>query len=255
MPARDSPFGEHERLFGQGVWTRGTLYGRPNGYKPGTLLACRRGNSTQRERLEGRDHSHFGGRLAPEKNWETLLQAVAKVYPDHSNLRLVLIGDGPARESLQTLAAELGIAERVTFMGSVPFEEVAAYLKAANAFSFASVTETQGLVTIEAMAASLPVVAVDGSGTRDIVEHGKEGFLVENDLNALAKGLHDLLSNPRQMKQFSHNTLKKAKTFDVNQLSKQLINVYERAIQDKKEDLYVTLKTEETTEAASPSQI
>jgi glycosyltransferase involved in cell wall biosynthesis len=195
------------------------------------------------------------GRLAAEKNWETLLQAFAKVYPDHSNLRLVLIGDGPARESLQTLAAELGIAERVTFIGSVPFEEVAAYLKAADAFSFASVTETQGLVTIEAMAASLPVVAVDGSGTRDIVEDGKEGFLVENDSNALAKGIHELLSNPHQLKHFSHNALKKARTFDVNQLSKQLINVYEQAIQDKKENLYVTLKTEETTEAISPSQI
>jgi len=195
------------------------------------------------------------GRLAAEKNWETLLQAFAKVYPDHSNLRLVLIGDGPARESLQTLAAELGIVERVTFIGSVPFEEVAAYLKAADAFSFASVTETQGLVTIEAMAASLPVVAVDGSGTRDIVEDGKEGFLVENDSNALAKGIHELLSNPHQLKHFSHNALKKARTFDVNQLSKQLINVYEQAIQDKKENLYVTLKTEETTEAISPSQI
>ena len=195
------------------------------------------------------------GRLAPEKNWETLLQAFAKVYPDHSNLRLVLLGDGPARESLQTLAVELGIADRLTFIGSVPFEDVPAYLKAADAFSFASVTETQGLVTIEAMAASLPVVAVDGSGTRDIVENGKEGFLVENDSNALAKGLNDLLSNPRQMKHFSHNALRKAKTFDVNQLSKQLINVYEQAIQDKKENLYVTLNPEEVTEAISPSQI
>jgi 1,2-diacylglycerol 3-alpha-glucosyltransferase len=195
------------------------------------------------------------GRLAPEKNWETLVQAFAKVDPAHSNLRLVLIGDGPARESLQTLAAELGIADRLTFTGSVPFDEVPAYLKAADAFIFASVTETQGLVTIEAMAAGLPAVAVDGSGTRDIVEHGKEGFLVENDSNALAEGIHKLLSNPRQLKHFSHNALRKAKTFDVNQLSKQLLSVYEQAIQDKKENLYVTLNTEDTTEAISPSQI
>jgi hypothetical protein len=57
------------------------------------------------------------------------------------------------------------------------------------------------------------------------------------------------------MKRFSHNALKKAKTFDVNELSKQLISVYERSIQDKKVNLYVTLQTEETTEAVSPSQI
>jgi len=194
------------------------------------------------------------GRLAPEKNWETSLHAFAKVYLEHPNLRLVLIGDGPAKESLQTLAAELGIAEQVTFTGTIPFEEIPAYLKAADAFSFASVTETQGLVTIEAMAAGLPVVAVDGSGTRDIVEHGKQGYLVENDANALAKGLNQLLSDPGQMKRFSHNALKKAKTFDVNQLSKQIINVYEQAIQDKREERFVTLKAEEAAEAVSPSQ-
>ena len=56
------------------------------------------------------------------------------------------------------------------------------------------------------------------------------------------------------MKHFSHSALKKAKTFDVNELSKQLISVYERAIQDKKENLYVTLNTE-VTEAISPSQV
>ena len=194
------------------------------------------------------------GRLAPEKNWETLLHAFAKVYLEHPNLRLVLIGDGPAKESLQTLASELGIAEQVTFTGTIPFEEIPAYLKAADAFSFASVTETQGLVTIEAMAAGLPVVAVDGSGTRDIVEHGKQGYLVENDASALAKGINQLLSDPGQMKRFSHNALKKAKTFDVDQLSKQIINVYEQAIQDKREERFVTLKAEEAAEAVSPSQ-
>jgi len=106
------------------------------------------------------------GRLAPEKNWDILLQAFAKACVQHPDLRLVLIGDGSGRDSLQQLAAQLGIAERVTFTGALPFEEIPRYMKAADVFSFASVTETQGLVTIEAMAAGLPVVAVDGSGTR-----------------------------------------------------------------------------------------
>jgi glycosyltransferase involved in cell wall biosynthesis len=197
------------------------------------------------------------GRLAPEKNWDTLLRAFAKVYPEHPNLRLVLIGDGPARQTLEALAAELGIAEHVTFTGALPFEEVPCYLKAADAFAFASVTETQGLVTIEAMAAGLPIVAVDGSGTRDIVEHGKQGFLVANDVDALAKGIKKLLSDPDRMKRFSNNALKKANTFDVHQLGKQLIGVYEQAIQDKKENRYVRLKTEEASdeqEAISPTQ-
>ncbi len=196
------------------------------------------------------------GRLAPEKNWDTLLQAFAKVYPEHPSLRLVLIGDGPARQTLETLAAELSIAERVTFTGALPFEEVPCYLRAANAFAFASVTETQGLVTIEAMAAGLPIVAVDGSGTRDIVEHGKQGFLVENDVNALAKGIKKLLSDLQRMKRFSNNALKKANTFDVHQLGKQLVSVYEQAIQDKKDNQYVMLKMVDTAgqEVISPTQ-
>jgi glycosyltransferase involved in cell wall biosynthesis len=186
------------------------------------------------------------GRLAPEKNWDTLIQAFAKVHAEHPEARLVLIGDGPARQNLETLAAELGIAAQVTFTGSIPFEEIPRYLKAADLFVFASITETQGIVTIEAMAAGLPVVAVDGPGTRDIVQHGKQGYLVDNNPDALAKKLNQLLSKPERLKGLSTQALKRAKAFDVNQLSKQLIGVYEQAIQDKNDDQYVTLKIEET---------
>ena len=195
------------------------------------------------------------GRLAPEKNWDTLLQAFAKAHHEHPNLRLVLIGDGPAKENLQLLATELGIAERVTFTGALPFEEIPRYMKSADLFSFASVTETQGLVTIEAMAAGLPVVAVDGSGTRDIVEHGKQGFLVENDADALANGINKLLSNPQQLKRFSSRALKKAKLFDINQLGNQMLDVYEQAIQDKKDNRSVTLKAEETASQEAVSSV
>lgn len=197
------------------------------------------------------------GRLASEKNWDTLLHAFAKISAQRSKLRLVLIGDGPAKTSLQTLAAELGIGEHVTFTGALPFDEVPCHLKAADVFAFASVTETQGLVTIEAMAAGLPVVAVDGPGTRDIIEQGKQGLLVENDPEALAKGIKKLLADPQQMKRFSNSGLKKAKTYDVNELGKQMIGVYEQAIQDKRENRYVQLKAEETTsqEAVASSQV
>jgi 1,2-diacylglycerol 3-alpha-glucosyltransferase len=196
------------------------------------------------------------GRLAPEKNWDTLLKAFAKAVGEHSTIRLILIGDGAARQSLESLALELGIGERITFTGALPFEEIPRYLKAADAFTFASVTETQGLVTIEAMAAGLPVVAVDGPGTRDIVEHGKQGFLVENDPDALAQGFHQLLSDSQQRQRFSDNALKKARTFDIAQLGHELIRVYDQAILDKRENQYVALETDETAsqEAASPAQ-
>jgi glycosyltransferase involved in cell wall biosynthesis len=184
------------------------------------------------------------GRLAQEKNWETLLRAFALVYRQHPDSRLVLIGDGPDRQNLESLAMELDIAKRVTFTGQLPFEQTPAYLKAADLFAFASVTETQGLVTIEAMAAGLPIVAVDGSGTHDIVDHGKQGCLVENDPAALAAAMSEVLSNPEQMRNFSAAALKKARTFDINRLGKQMVKVYEQAIEDKKANRYVTLRSE-----------
>jgi 1,2-diacylglycerol 3-alpha-glucosyltransferase len=195
------------------------------------------------------------GRLAPEKNWDTLLRAFANVHAKHPGVRLVLIGDGNARQGLEALASELGITDWITFTGALPFDEIPRYLKAADIFAFASVTETQGLVTIEAMAAGLPIVAVDGPGTRDIVEHGKQGFLVDNDPEALAKGLHKLLSDQQKVRRFSNNALKKAKTFDVNQLGKQMLSVYEQAIEDKKANQYVTLYTEETAAPQTVSSV
>lgn len=182
------------------------------------------------------------GRLAKEKNWDTLLNAVKKVHQKHADLRVVLIGGGPEKEALQNLAAELGIADRVTFTGELPFSEVIQYLKAADLFGFASVTETQGLVTMEALAAGLPVVAVDASGTRDIVDDGEQGYLVSNDSGALAESISRLLDSPESMEKFRSNALKKAREFDVKNCAKQLVGVYEQAARDRKDGQYVGIE-------------
>lgn len=173
------------------------------------------------------------GRLAKEKNWPILLKAAKKVYREHPDLRVVLIGDGAQKIPLQELASELGIAERVTFTGELSFSEVTTYLKAADIFGFASVSETQGLVTMEAMAAGLPIVAVNGSGTRDIVDNGEQGFLVQNDTDELAVYINRLLESPDMRQQFHIRALEKAKTFDVTNRAKELVDVYEQAIRDK----------------------
>jgi glycosyltransferase involved in cell wall biosynthesis len=181
------------------------------------------------------------GRLALEKNWETLLKAVAKVCPLYPRLRLLLIGDGPEKQNLEDLAQELGIDQQVSFVGQLAFDEVPVYLKAADLFCFTSTTETQGLVTIEAMAAGLPVVAVDGSGTRDIVEDGKQGLLVANDADRLAAAISTLLSDPALMRRFAARALRKAKSFDMGNLGRKLVSVYERSIEDKRQGRFVRL--------------
>jgi len=186
------------------------------------------------------------GRLAQEKNWDLLLRATAIALKDHPNLRLVLLGDGPDRDDLEDLALDLGIKGRVDFIGKVPFEEIPAYLKAGDFFGFASTTETQGLVTMEALAANLPIVAVDASGTRDIVQNEKQGLLVDENSQALAKGIHQLLENKPRFKQFQEDARARAEEFTIHALAKKLIAVYKRASADKKVNIYV--ETEEKEE-------
>ena len=181
------------------------------------------------------------GRLAEEKNWATLLQAFALAQKSQPNIRLVLVGDGPQADALRQLVGELGVAERVLFTGKVPFGEIPNYLKAADLFAFASVTETQGLVTLEAMAAGLPVVAVAASGTQDILEDGAQGFLVQNDAQDLSSGIIRLIENPGLMSRFKSAALRKSRIYDNKRLARKLLKVYEQAIQDKKEEKYVTV--------------
>ncbi|HSM72966.1 MAG TPA: glycosyltransferase family 4 protein [Anaerolineales bacterium] len=182
------------------------------------------------------------GRLAQEKNWPVFLQAAQKVHEKHPDLRVVLIGDGPDKEALEEIASELGIADRVTFMGKLPFSDVIAHLKASDVFGFASITETQGLVTMEAMAAGLPVAAVDANGTSDIIDDGKQGYLVANDAEALAEAINRLFDSPRRMAKFRKNALRKAKTFDIKKSAKKMLEVYEQAIQDKADGQYVEVE-------------
>jgi 1,2-diacylglycerol 3-alpha-glucosyltransferase len=173
------------------------------------------------------------GRLAEEKNWGTLLQAFALALKEEPDLRLVLVGDGPQAQALRQLTGELGITERVLFVGRVPFDEIPAFLKAADLFAFASVTETQGLATLEAMAAGLPVVAVAGPGTVDIVEDGVQGRLVQNDPQDLAKSMVELICNPDAMSTFRAAALKKSRAYDDKRLARKMLKVYEQAVRDK----------------------
>ena len=184
------------------------------------------------------------GRMAEEKNWKLLLEAAALVMRGREDIRLVLIGDGDDREALEHYAADLGIAEKTEFTGSLPFEDVPRYLSAADIFCFASVTETQGLVTMEAMAAGLPVAAVDASGTRDVIEHGTEGFLSKNESEALAQEINRLIQDEALRHCFGEAAWQKAQTFTMTHQAEKLIPVYEQAREDKLAERFVKIDKE-----------
>jgi len=135
----------------------------------------------------------YVGRLDREKNIELLLDAFARVRT--RGCRLVLVGRGTQAPALGRLASASGLGGRVEFRGGVPPESLPDYYRAADAFVFASTTETQGLAVLEAMACGLPVVAVRASGIEEVVTDGVSGLLVPEDVGAFADAIDQLLAD------------------------------------------------------------
>jgi 1,2-diacylglycerol 3-alpha-glucosyltransferase len=170
------------------------------------------------------------GRLAPEKNWPDLIRAMDQVIRSSPGIRLVVLGDGTERSALVRLSEELHILSKVEFVGMVPYENVSSYLLAADLFALTSLTETQGLVTLEALAAGLPVVAYDGIGTRDLVVDGVNGRLTEASSEALGSAIRALINDRREVARLRAGALDAANKMDIQILAKDLIRVYETSI-------------------------
>jgi len=172
----------------------------------------------------------FVGRLGREKNVEFLLRAFKLVAARRSDAHLVLVGDGPIRSQLEELAAQEGLAGRVHFTGTLAKPDVIDVYHAADVFVIASTTETQGLVTLEAMAAGLPVVGVDAPGTHDLVEHGVQGLLTPEAEDAFAEAIVRMLGDAQLRARFSRQALERAERFSARHMALKLLEAYEELV-------------------------
>jgi phosphatidylinositol alpha-1,6-mannosyltransferase len=145
-------------------------------------------------------------RLVARKGQDTLIRAWPRVLAEKPDAVLLLIGGGPARESLTSLAEALGVAHAVRFTGAVPWAEIPPYVDAADVFAmpcrtrrFGLEPEALGIVTLEAAATGKPVLVGDSGGAPDTVRHGETGYLVDpyNPV-AVAVRLTELLKDPAQ---------------------------------------------------------
>ncbi|HEU4928899.1 MAG TPA: glycosyltransferase family 4 protein, partial [Candidatus Krumholzibacteria bacterium] len=128
------------------------------------------------------------GSLKPIKGVDVLLHAMAPLVRKQPRLRLVVVGDGPDRSALESLARELSMADRVSFLGLRA--DVDVVLRAADALVLPSRTEALPTVLLEAMASGLPVVATRVGGVPEIVEEGRSGLMVPpEDASALGSVL------------------------------------------------------------------
>ena len=173
----------------------------------------------------------YVGRVAYEKNIDFLLRVFKRVLKRRPDALFVIAGEGPARGHLVNLARELGIAAEVRFIGYLDrTTELPDCYAAGDVFVFASRTETQGLVLLEAMAQGTPVVSTAELGTRSILTEGCGASVVPEDEEAFAAATFEAISlgkdDPRRRQRLAH-----AGSWASLAMARRLISFYDRVRQ------------------------
>ncbi len=170
-------------------------------------------------------------RLAREKSVDVLIERMPALLKTHPDLKLVILGDGPDRAELEQQTLELGIESSVVFVGYVANTEVGAYYQHADVFVFASVTETQGMVALEAASCGLPVVARAEGGIVNSVADAVAGYLVAPDDAELFVARVLELLEPIQHTQFAQNAVTWAESGSLEIMALKVLQSYKKAMQ------------------------
>ena len=169
---------------------------------------------------EGRVILTFVGRLVWEKNLKELAEAVSRMKT-HDQARVVIVGEGPAREKLEEMMPN------AHFTGFLQGDALAVAYASSDVFVFPSVTETFGNVTVEAMAAGLPAICASRGGACDIVQPGDNGLLVEgNDADELAAAMDSLVRDPERRRRMSQAALESSKHYQWENTARRYRDLY-----------------------------
>lgn len=178
----------------------------------------------------------YVGRVAFEKNISFLINVVARVKQDIHDVLLVIAGEGPALKSLKLQVDKLGLSDNVVFVGYLDrHRELPNCYRAANVFVFASQTETQGLVLLEAMAQGVPVVALAEMGTKDVLKHGEGVLVAENNIEDFSAKVSFLLKNSLAATRLGDRGKAYAKSWSASLLAEQLAEFYLDVIERQSE--------------------
>lgn len=166
-------------------------------------------------------------RLEKEKNIKFILEGLARFKSRRGDcFRLLLIGDGSQMDELKFEVDRLGLTDNIIFTGCIEHYLLRNYYHASDLFVFASRSETQGIVLLEAMAAGLPVVAVKASGVNDVVIDGWNGYITELDLEEWEGKLEIILEDKLQREWMKENSMIKAKDFLASNIAKKVEKLY-----------------------------
>lgn len=172
------------------------------------------------------------GRLAKEKSIDIIIKNMPLVLKKVPDVKLLIIGDGPEKSNLKKLSQKLEISNTIIFAGEKPWSEIQNYYKIADIFVNASITETQGLTYIEAMASSLPVVARYDKNLEDVIDDKKNGFFFEN-INDFTQIINCLLSNDLKRKKIRERAEEKANVYSAENFAKNIEKLYLNILKEK----------------------
>lgn len=181
------------------------------------------------------------GRLAQEKSVDLLVEAFAAAAARRPDVRLLLVGGGPAETDLRERCTRDDLRGRVGFTGPLPRTDALATARGCDLFAFASLTETQGLVLAEALAAGLPVVARDGPGVRDTVRDSVDGLVVAQGEppgpGPLAEAIVALVSDPARRASLAAAASEGAGRLDVRHRVGEIVELYEELLTGRTTDV------------------
>ena len=178
----------------------------------------------------------FVGRIAREKNLDFILKAFAHLQSKLKNVTLIMVGDGPEMKEFLHLASHLKVSDRVVMTGYMPRSEIVEYYRQSDVFAFASVTETQGLVVLEALAAGLPVVAVAKEGVADVLKNGVGCLLIDDvQLETFVDRLLKILENPELSMKMSKDGMNYVlEHWSMNTMAYRLDEIYKEVVKSSK---------------------
>lgn len=169
------------------------------------------------------------GRLALEKNLDFLSRSVAAYLKEAPEAHFLIAGGGPLEGLVKKIFDEQGIGKRLHLAGVLKGRELVDCYHAMNIFTFASLSETQGIVLVEAMAAALPVVAIDAPGVREVVKDGYNGRLIfgEDQSNFLEALAWCLKHPPGEFERMKKNAIATTKDFAIDRCAGRMLKIYQ----------------------------
>ena len=175
----------------------------------------------------------FVGRIAEEKNVPYIIEVMSKIIKKKSNIKLLIIGDGPDKDEYEKMSKDMKTDKNIVFTGKVSWEEIPLYYNLGNAFISASTTETQGLTIIEAMAASLPALCINDESFNGTVINDLNGYLF-NDKKECEDYILKLANNKKITEYLSKGARRSAEKHSEKYFGEQVLDVYKIAIENRK---------------------